>query len=122
MSPVQIAAVIYRTEPCARSFREDLEAHLLHGIVYSTATAFAMARYVSADWSGEDVVNPWCNGGNRDHLDTLHVYLAAGDLSEMLAVTHLQVKNISFERSNRLRIYDYLTFKKRCKTISMDRI
>lgn len=58
MTPVEQAAAVYLSEPCARTFREDLELHLLNGVVYSTPTAFIMARYVARDWPALSVVDP----------------------------------------------------------------
>ena len=36
MLPAEKAAAVYAQEPCAQSFREDLEAHLLISYVFST--------------------------------------------------------------------------------------
>lgn len=116
MSPAEQAAAVYLSEPCARMFEEDLDAHLLHGLVYSTPTAFGMARYVCSAWPHEWIVDPWFNSRDHGTHDTLHVYLAAGNLREILALPHFPAAFISFERQNRLRFYDYDQLTKRCKT------
>jgi hypothetical protein len=119
MNPAEQAAAVYEREPCARTFRSDLEAHLLHGIVISTPTAFIMARYVGSSWPTQDIVNPWCNDLNPSRRDCLHIYLAAGDLSEFFTFPHKPVTWCSFERRNILRFYSYQSLKRRC-TISTD--
>lgn len=119
MKPVREAAAVYQREPCVRTFREDLEAHLLHGLVYSTSTCFVMARYVSRSWPDSTIVNPWLNDPTCSQLDTLHVYLAAGDLAELFDFPCQPVVWISFERRNILRYYSHISLKRRC-TISKD--
>lgn len=116
MKPVRQAAAVYQREPCARDFKEDLSAHLLHGIVFNTPTAFIMARYVSRSWPESSIINPWLNDATCSHLDTIHVYLAAGYLTEFFTFPHIQCKWISFERKNTLKFYCYTDLKRRCTT------
>lgn len=111
MKAIQTAASIYKTEPCARSFREDLEAHLLHGFVYSESDAFVMGRYVNRAWDEEDIKNPWSNPPGE--LDCLMVYLAAGDVGKIFTYPHIQCKWIAFERKNVLKFYCYDTIRHR---------
>lgn len=113
MTPVEQAAQVYRQEECARTFREDLEAHLLHGMVFSSPTAFIMVRYVRRDWGPARIVNPWDNDPDAAH-DCLHVYLAAGDLKEFFTFPHQYVRWISFERTNILRFYRYNHLRRLC--------
>ena len=112
MKPVRQAAAVYQSEPCARDFKEDLSAHLLHGSVFSTPTAFIMARYVSRSWPAESIINPWLNDATCAQLDTLHVYLAAGDLTEFFTFPHKPVTWCSFERKNTLKFYDYARLRR----------
>lgn len=109
MSPVEQAKILHESEAGPRSFREDLEAHLLHGLVYSTPTAFIMARYVRRDWPDEVIVDPWCNPETDLTCapDCVHVYLAAGDISQFLTFEHKPCAWVSFERRCRLRFYPY---------------
>jgi len=118
MTPVEQAASVYGRELCARTFREDLEAHLLHGIVINTPKAFIMARYVCRDWPASAIVDPWQNDLTCAPRDCLHVYLAAGDLLEFFTFPHVETKWISFERKNILRFHPYETTKRRCTTNS----
>ena len=112
MKPVRQAAAVYQREPCARDFKEDLSAHLLHGIVFSTPTAFIMARYVSRSWPDSSIINPWLNDATCDQLDTIHVYLAAGDITEFFTFPHKPAMWISFERKNILKFYPYARISK----------
>lgn len=113
MSPAETAAAVYSREPCARSFREDLEAHLKNGIVISTPTAFIMARYVCRGWPASMIVNPWENDLTCVH-DCLHIYLAAGAISEFFTFPHERTIWLSFERENVLRFHPYDTIKRLC--------
>lgn len=103
MTPVEQAAAVYDREPCAGTFREDLEEYLLHGMVHSAATAFVMARYTTRE---DSLTCP---------LETcIHVHLAAGDVSEMFNFPHMPCKWISFERKNVMRFHPYDQLKRRC--------
>lgn len=117
MTTFEKACAIYQSEPCARTLREDLEAHLLHGMVYSTPKAFIMARYVSRRMSDADIVNPWISEPTG-LADCIHIYLAAGDLTQFFTFPHDPVKWISFERENQLRFYPYATLLQRCTKTS----
>lgn len=129
LTPVERAAAVYGREACARSFREDLEAHLLHGLVFSTPTAFCMARYVSREWPGGMIVDPHVNdsgvaGGGVENFgesdltcalkNCIHLYLAAGDMGEFFEFPHEPCEWISYERNNVLRFHSYEALKKRC--------
>lgn len=103
MTPVEQAAAVYQQEPCAGTFREDLEAYLLAGLVFSTPTAFVMARYTNRD---DDLT---CAGKS-----CMHVHLAAGDVMEIFRFPHTPCDWISFERKNVLRFYSYSQLKRRC--------
>ena len=103
MRPVLKAAAVYDKEPCVRPFAQDLEAHLLHGVVVSTPDLFFMARPVSHDATGDRIVNPWHNTWDKEP-DCWHVYLYAGDMmSAFKQVCWLPF--VSFEKRNRLRVY-----------------
>lgn len=115
-SAAERAKALHYNENGPRSFKEDLEAHLLHGSVFSTPTAFIMARYVSRSWPEESIINPWVNDATCPQIDCLHVYLAAGDLTEFFTFPHRSVKWISFERKNTLKFYCYTDLKRRCTT------
>jgi len=112
---IEAAAEVYRTEPCARTLTEDLEAHLRYGMVYSNDKAFIMARYVRRDMPPEHIVDPWWND-RSGFTDTIHIYLASGDLSVFFTFPHEPAKWISFERRNKLRFYSYPALLKRCTT------
>lgn len=118
MTPVEQAAHVYETEPCARTFREDLEAHLLNGYVFSTPGLFVMGRTVDSSASYELVTNPW-HVFPPESCDAWLCYLAAGDLRQMPAVIPFDLPKIGFERGNVLRYYPMrsLTHKIVCSTI-----
>lgn len=118
MTPVEQAAHVYETEPCARTFREDLEAHLLNGYVFSTPELFVMGRPVDSSASYKLVTDPW-HIFPAETCDAWLCYLAAGDLHKMPAVIPYQLSKIGFERKNVLRYYPVgsLTHRILCSTI-----
>ena len=105
-SPYERAKRVYELEPCARTFAEDLDAHLLHGWVLSTPHSFVMARPVPRGAPPEAIVNPW-NNWPRHECDSWFVYLFAGYLAPALDWFPWHGQWIGFERRNDLRFYDF---------------
>lgn len=105
MKPVEHAARIYESEPCARTFKEDLEAHLIHGVVFSRPDLFIMARPVSRSWAKHEIVNPWFNELTKTP-NCWHVYLAAGDISKVWSIMPYRLEFASWERGNKLRFWN----------------
>lgn len=103
-TPIERAKNVYLEEPCARTFVEDLEIHLLGGYVFSTPSYFIMGRAVNADGTNEQIVDPTYH---FEVADCWHVYLAAGEnpFGEFLRLMPYELPYISWERKNRLRIY-----------------
>lgn len=116
MTPVERAAAVYDREHCARSFKEDLEAHLLHGWVISTPSLFLMARPVSIKASREDIVNPWIN--DFSDVDSWHLYLFSGSLMSAFKYAPFTLPYVSYERENSLRIYKYDVIHRKCARFS----
>jgi hypothetical protein len=106
MRPVVTAAAVYLKEPCARTFREDLEAHLLHGHVISTPDFFCMGRKVYRRAQAKDIINPWFNLWESPP-DCWHLYLFTGDIRRAFLCADVQLPHVSFERRNRLRFYTW---------------
>jgi hypothetical protein len=78
MTPAQIAMAMHENTPGV-GFADAMAAHLSHGLILSTATAFVMARPVR-DW--QQMADPW-----QAHPGSAlwYVWAAAGDLGELLA-------------------------------------
>ena len=113
MSPYLEARAVYDREPCARTFDEDLAAHLLNGVVHSTPEYFLMARKVDSKASHANIVNPWIT---FDGTDCWHVYLYAGDITKFFSFADVQLPLVSFERKNKIRFYaSERIFQKVCK-------
>jgi hypothetical protein len=117
MTPVLKAAAVYEQEPCVRTFAQDLEAHLLHGLVVSTPDLFLMARPVSHDAIGDKIVNPWHNTWESEP-DCWHLYLYAGDMMTAFKQATHELPYVSFERKNRLRIYSWDQIFNTCKKLN----
>lgn len=104
MTPVEAAARVYEQEPCARSFREDLEAHLLNGYVFSTPDLFMMGRAVIRDADPALIVNPW-HVFPREACDCWLIYLVAGDMGRCFSFAPAELPWLCWERKNRLRFW-----------------
>ncbi len=102
MTPAEQAAAVYQREACARSFKNDLAAHLVTGYVISTPDVFVMARPVDRWADPELIVDPF-HQFSREESDCWHVYLCAGDWRAALAFLPYDLAWMSWERSNRLR-------------------
>jgi hypothetical protein len=120
VTPAEQAAAVYDREPCARTFREDLEAHLLNGYVFSTPSAFAMGRPVRSSADPAQIVNPW-HSFNREECDAWQVYLAAGDISSVIHLEPFPLTFYFWERNNVLRIFLSKTVKRLCLRFSHSR-
>lgn len=112
MTPVERAAAVYQREACARSFREDLEAHLLHGLVFSTPDSFVMARPVWAKAPKELIVDPWFN--DFAVKDAWHLYLFSGPLENAFKAAPYILPWVTFERNNILRRYEWDVISQKC--------
>jgi hypothetical protein len=109
--PAEIAAGVYQREPCARSFREDLEAHLRNGYVFSTPEYFVMGRVVSSSAPPEEIVDPWIRFAEAD-ADAWLIYLLAGDVRKAFEVLPHPLPRIGWERSNALRFWPLAKFQR----------
>src|SRR5688572_25420986 len=94
-SPAELAASVYEREPCARTFREDLEAHLINGYVFSTREFFVMGRVVRSTAAPEEIVNPWVTWSDGD---AWLVYLMAGDVRKACCMLPYELPLIGWER------------------------
>ncbi len=103
MSPFAQALAVYEREPCARTFREDLDWHLLNGFVFSRPDFFVMGRPVIASADPALIV-----GQHRfpsGLCDCWHVYLMAGNVARAWAMLPWELPLVSFERCNVLRFH-----------------
>ncbi len=101
------ARAVYDKEPCTRSFEEDVCSHLEHGFLYSSPELFIMARPVDRYASEEFILNP-------DYTfikpNCWLVWLCAGRIPRIwhaLSLTGLHLPFVGFQRSNRLRYYEF---------------
>lgn len=104
MTPYEQARAVYLSEPCARTFEEDLGLHLARGFVFSTPKYFIMGRPVQKEVEAWKIVDPsvyfppeLCN--------CWHVFVMAGDVSKVWDILPWPLGTISFERRNELRFY-----------------
>jgi hypothetical protein len=104
MTPVERAAAIYKRERCTRSFRDDLEIHLLHGFVFSRPDYFVMGRPVISTAPENDIVDPLFQFHSAD-CDAWHVALFSGNIMRALHVMPWRLELMTMQRSNELRIY-----------------
>lgn len=95
---------VYDRETCARSFNDDLLAHLMGGFVYSTPDYFIMGRPVMRSAPQAQIVDPTVAFPKED-CDTWHIYLLAGDPRPAWSIMPWPLAWFSFERGNELRFY-----------------
>ena len=116
MRPIEWAASVYDREPCARTFTEDLEAHLLHGYVFSSPKYFWMGRPVYVAALESEIVNPWHNTWDKEP-DCWHYYLYSGSIAHAVQLTPYKLPWLSFERNNILRLYRSDVIWEKCLTL-----
>ena len=114
VAPFALAKAVYWQEPCARSFEEDLDWHLKTGYVVSRPEFFAMARPVDKNAAASLIVNP---GISFSKPDCWHIWLVAGDMMMALDALPFPLPFISFERNNKLKVYEYRRFLRRCEAL-----
>jgi hypothetical protein len=105
MSPVERAAEVYKREWCARTFREDLEIHLIYGFVFSRPDYFVMGRPVISTAPEEEIVNPLVHFPSTD-CDAWHIALFSGNIARSFHVMPWRLPRITMQRQNELRIYE----------------
>lgn len=103
MTPIDLARRVYRLEPCARTFEEDMGWHLNHGFVYSTPDFFVMGRPVKSGAKPEIIVS--LERFPATVCDCWHVYLMAGDMSKAWGILPWELPLVSIERRNVLKFY-----------------
>ena len=104
MMPVEHAAKVYEGEKCARTFREDLEAHLLNGFVFSRPDFFIMGRPVIKAADPALIVDPWHKFPSAE-CDCWHIYLFSGNMVRAWAIMPWPLPWFCWERKNELRFY-----------------
>ena len=110
MTPAEQAASVYQREPCRRTFAEDLEAHLLNGVVHSTPDFFLMARKVRRDADHTSILDPYAK---HDNPDCWLVWLYAGNMRKAFEAADVQLTWVAFEKRNRLKFYTWEEIHKR---------
>lgn len=112
MTAFERAQIVYLTEPCARSFNDDLGHHLVHGYVWSSPTCFVMFRPVQSTWPLDMLRAPW----ETDPAgDCWWVWLLAGDTREAISKMPFAMPRIGFERQNEPRVLDAHKFLAKLK-------
>ena len=101
-TPYELARAVYDSEPCARTFAEDLDWHLVNGFVFSRPDFFVMGRPVVS--TAEPALIVGQHRFNSGACDCWHVYLMAGNITPAWAMLPWELPLLSFERGNELRI------------------
>lgn len=103
MTPYELAQRVYQSEPCARTFAQDMEWHLCNGFVYSTPEYFAMGRPVVRTAPTEILVG--LHRFPATVCDCWHIYLVAGDMAKAWSILPWDLPWVSMERKNVLKFY-----------------
>lgn len=111
--PAWLAARVYHTQQCEKTFQEDWEAHLLFGYVFSTPEYFIMGRPVCSKAPDEEICNPMISF-DPDHCDMWHIFLMAGDTTAAWSCMPYFLPKISFQgKNNNLRKYSFSQLKRK---------
>lgn len=103
MAPIDLARHVYRSEPCARTFEQDLAWHLDNGFVFARPDFFVMGRPVNRHASPSLIVGQYRFPSAT--ADCWHVYLMAGNVARAWGMLPWELPWVSFERSNVLRFH-----------------
>lgn len=93
---------MYAREHCIRTFAMDLDLHLQCGYVFSTPEVFVMGRPVR---KGAEYVQLTDPAFIFDRVDCWWVYLAAGDLGQMMRFLPYELPWFGWERDNKPRYW-----------------
>jgi hypothetical protein len=110
MAPVDLARHVYKSEPCVRTFEQDLNWHLEHGFVFSRPDFFVMGRPVVHTAPAIYIV-----GQHRFPsavCDCWHVYLMAGNVGRAWSMLPWDLPWVSFERENVLRFHPLASIRR----------
>ena len=110
MSPFDLAAGIYESEPCSHTFEHDLIAHHEHGYVFSTPQSFIMGRPVFKDASPLALFDIEF-AFPRELQNAWFVWAYAGDIAHALAFMPYRLPWVIFQRKNELRTYPMERFE-----------
>jgi hypothetical protein len=116
MTPFEQALAVYVQEPCARTFADDLEAHLRYGLVISTPEYFLMARKVIKDAPPREITDSWFYF-NQNLANCWHVWLLAGDIRMAFLSADVRLPWVSFEKRNKIRFYTWESIYKKTERI-----
>lgn len=114
-SPLDQILGLYLETGSARSFADDLAAHLRHGVVVGTAEVLVLARPVASAAPVEWINDPGHVFSASD-CDAWYVYAFAGNLWAALGHFPYRLPYIAFERANQngLRFLPLDRFIRRC--------
>lgn len=118
MTPIALADQYYERHMPV-SLMEDIEAHLLHGYVFSTPEAFALGRPVRRDAEHAFIVDPW-QRFEVDESDCWYVHFFAGDLMSLWRFLPYPLPWASFARGAHgrgLRFYRLEDIQARMKRV-----
>jgi len=98
------AVRVYETEPCVRTFRQDLELHLLTGYVFSTPEYFIMGRPVNRYAAHSLIIDPLVCFP-KEEWNCWHIYVMSGNIALCWDREPLKLPFVSWEKRNKLKIY-----------------
>ena len=93
-------------------FRNDLEAHLLGGVVISTPEVFLMGRPVCSTAPIPEISDPW-QAFPGPHCDAWFVWCGAGTVGAMLEAMPYPLPRIGWGRGGAVRFYELSRLAKR---------
>jgi len=103
---------IYDREDTFRSFKDDLDLHLLNGYVISTPELFVMARPVPRIAARNAICDPAVTWPTY-YCSCWHVHIYAGKLPLLFTLLPYELPYGSFQKRDRLRFYTLNQLKER---------
>lgn len=99
MSPYLVAYQTYHREPPGIPWVDAIDFHLQHGFVYSSPTAFLLARPVR--WDAPDSEHLELAPHTNPDPHAWHIWAAAGDLREIIQIgLRVRAELLSYQRRN----------------------
>lgn len=97
-----------------RTFREDLDAHLQHGYIFSTRESFIMGRAIDKDAEHALISDPW-HAFAREQQNCWLIYLVAGRVNSLFKYEPYRLPFVAWARNNQtLRVHPFERIKQLC--------
>lgn len=117
MTPLEQAQRLYVTQPCGRTFEQDVATFLRIGVVFSTGTAFLMAKPVPSPMVSTSFIYADPEAvADRSICDTWLIWIAAGDMGEFFRFAPFRLDWLAWARKGVIRWHSFNRTERLCNT------